>query len=78
MGAAAVRGEIARLEVSLQEAVQQRDMPALELLVGQEFSLTTGRPGAERRGRQEWLEVTRDRYTIESFSFANSFSRTYS
>ena len=50
--------QIEALERTLQSAVAARDMPALERLLGQEFTLTTGRPGHEVRGRAEYLEVT--------------------
>jgi catechol 2,3-dioxygenase-like lactoylglutathione lyase family enzyme/ketosteroid isomerase-like protein len=61
--------ELARLERAWLEAVQRRDLPALERLLGEEFTLTTGRPGAEVRTRTEYLEVTRDAYVVESFAF---------
>src|SRR5438876_11361715 len=51
------------------DAVRDRDMDALEAMLGERFTLTTGRPGAEVRGRAEWLEVTRDSYVIESYEF---------
>ena len=50
-------------------AVRDRDMAFLDALLAEEFTLITGRPGAEVRGRQEWLDITRDRYVIEEFSF---------
>ena len=37
--------------------------------MGREFTLTTGRPGNEVRSRQEYLDVTRDHYVIDSFEF---------
>ena len=61
--------EIEALERELQAAVAARDMEALERLLGQEFTLTTGRPGHEVRGRAEYLEVTATRYVIEEFRF---------
>ena len=61
--------EIEALERKLQAAVAARDMAALERLLGQEFTLTTGRPGHEVRGRAEYLEVTASRYVIEEFRF---------
>jgi ketosteroid isomerase-like protein len=51
------------------DAVRDRDMEALDSLLGHRFTLTTGRPGAEVRSRAEWLEVTRESYVIESFDF---------
>jgi hypothetical protein len=51
------------------EAVRDRDLAWLEKHLGEEFTLTTGRPGAPVRSRSEWLEITRDRYVIEEFAF---------
>jgi ketosteroid isomerase-like protein len=61
--------QIVALERELQSAVAARDVEALERLLGQEFTLTTGRPGHEVRGRAEYLEVTATRYVIEEFRF---------
>jgi len=44
-------------------------MAFLERLLGEEFTLTTGRAGFEVASRQEWLDVTRDRYVVESFEY---------
>jgi ketosteroid isomerase-like protein len=44
-------------------------MERLERLLGEEFTLTTGRPGNEVRSRSEYIDVTRDLYVIESFEF---------
>jgi Domain of unknown function (DUF4440) len=63
------RDELIRLAHRWMEAVRDRDMEFLEDLLAPEFTLTTGRPGAEVRSRREWLEVTRDQYAIESFAF---------
>ena len=54
--------EIEALERRLQAAVAARDMAALERLLGQEFTLTTGRAGNEVRGRAEYLEITASRF----------------
>jgi ketosteroid isomerase-like protein len=61
--------ELKELEHTWMEAVRGRDMEFLEELLADEFTLTTGRPGAEVRSRREWLEVTRDEYAIERFEF---------
>jgi ketosteroid isomerase-like protein len=61
--------ELERLEHEWMRAVRERDMAFLDALLAEEFTLTTGRPGAEVRGRREWLDITRDRYVIEEFSF---------
>ena len=50
-------------------AVQERDLAFLERTLGPDFTLTTGRPGAEVRTRTEWLAITAARYVIEEFAF---------
>jgi hypothetical protein len=52
--------EIEDVERRFMDAVRDRDMDALEAMLGERFTLTTGRPGAEVRGRAEWLAVTRE------------------
>ena len=44
-------------------------MAALDRLLGPEFTLTTGRPGNEVRGRAEYLEITASRYVIDEYRF---------
>jgi hypothetical protein len=44
-------------------------MAFLEALLAPEFTLTTGRPGAEVRTREEYLAVTRDEYEVDSWAF---------
>lgn len=61
--------ELFGLEVEFMEAVKRRDVTYLDRVLGENFVLTTGRPGAEIRSRQEWLEVTRDDYRIETYEF---------
>jgi ketosteroid isomerase-like protein len=61
--------EIEELERRFMDAVRDRDVDTLERMLGERFTLTTGRPGAEVRGRAEWLEVTRGAYVIESYDF---------
>jgi ketosteroid isomerase-like protein len=61
--------EIAELEHRFQTAVATRDLEFLDHHLGDEFTLTTGRTGAEVRSRSEWLEITSTRYRIEHFSF---------
>ena len=51
------------------EAVRARDLAFLDDLLGEEFTLTTGRTGNEVRGRQEYLDITAERYEIEDFEF---------
>ncbi len=61
--------EIEALERELQSAVAARDVQTLERLLGHEFTLTTGRPGNEVRGRGEYLEITASRYVIAEYRF---------
>ena len=61
--------ELIRLEHDWMRAVQERDMEFLDDLLGEEFTLTTGRPGVEIRQRQEWLDITRERYVLDAFRF---------
>ena len=61
--------EIEARERELQSAVAARDVAALDRLLGQEFTLTTGRPGNEVRGRAEYLEITASRYVIDEYRF---------
>jgi ketosteroid isomerase-like protein len=64
-----LRSQIERLERRWMEAVRDSDMEFLDRLLGEEFTLTTGRPGAPLRSREEWLAITRDRYVIDDFEF---------
>ena len=50
-------------------AVEHREMAFLESLLATEFTLTTGRPGAEVRTREQYLAVTRDDYEVDEWSF---------
>ena len=63
--------KLAQLEHDWMNAVKERDVERLDRLLGEEFTLTTGRPGNEVRSRQEYLAITRDRYSIEAFEFEN-------
>ena len=69
--------EIAQLQRDWAEAVQQRDMAALEQLLGEEFTLTTGRKDAEVRRRQEWLDVTRESYEVDQWAYEEMDVRVY-
>jgi ribonuclease HI/ketosteroid isomerase-like protein len=51
------------------EAVEKREMAFLEALLAPEFTLTTGRPGAEVRTREQYLAITRDEYEVDSWRF---------
>ena len=71
------RHELIRLEHDWMEAVKRRDIEFLERLLGPEFILLTGRPGIETRTRQQYLDVTRDEYTLESFEYVEIDSHAY-
>jgi Domain of unknown function (DUF4440) len=61
--------DFASLSVRFMEAVRDGELEWLEQHLGPAFTLTTGRPGAPVRGREEWLAITRDRYVIDEFAF---------
>jgi hypothetical protein len=61
--------ELRGLEERFMAAVAERDLDFLDQHLGEEFKLTTGRPGHETRDRAEWLEVTASAYEIRSFRF---------
>ena len=63
------RETVAKLERRFMKAVAERDLDFLERYLGEEFTLTTGRPGNEVRGREEWLEITARRYSIDEWDF---------
>jgi ketosteroid isomerase-like protein len=63
------RETVAKLERRFMAAVAERDIDFLERYLGEEFTLTTGRSGNEVRSREEWLQITAERYRIEEFSF---------
>jgi ketosteroid isomerase-like protein len=68
---------LSRLEHDFADAVRRRDLDFLEAHLGEEFTLTTGRPGAEVRSRAEWLRVTRDDYVVRSFEFDDLTVQAY-
>jgi hypothetical protein len=49
----------------------------LEHLLADEFTLTTGRPGAPVRDRNEYIAVTRDEYMVEEWEFERMDVRVY-
>jgi ketosteroid isomerase-like protein len=61
--------EIASLTPRFMRAVQERDIELLEEMLGEDFTLTTGRHGAEVRTREQWLRTTERHYRIYGFSF---------
>lgn len=50
-------------------AVEKREMAFLEALLAPEFTLTTGRPTAPVRTREQYLAITRDDYEIDFWEF---------
>jgi ribonuclease HI len=62
-------GEIEDLLRRWTRAVAEREMAFLETLLAPEFTLTTGRPGAPVRTREQYLAVTRDEYEVASWDF---------
>lgn len=71
------RSEIERLERMVLAAVKERNIPWLEDVVADDFTLTTGRRGAEVRDRAEWMEVTATAYVLESFEFEELAVQVY-
>jgi ketosteroid isomerase-like protein len=69
--------ELTRLEHELIRAVQRRDRDLLDGLLGDDFTLTTGRPGAEVRTRAEWLRIAESEYAIEEFAFEELVVQVY-
>ena len=64
-----MKEDAAELTRLFMAAVRARDVSWLDAHLGAEVTLTTGRVNAPIRERAEWLEITRDRYAIEEFSF---------
>jgi hypothetical protein len=69
--------ELARLEHELIRAIQRRDRAVLDGLLGDDFTLTTGRPGAEVRTRAEWLRISEREYVIDEFDFEELVVQVY-
>jgi ribonuclease HI len=59
------------------EAVEKREMAFLEKLLAPEFTLTTGRPSAPVRTREQYLAVTRDEYEVGSWRFDDIVVQNY-
>jgi hypothetical protein len=57
----------AELTRRLQDAVAGSDLEMMEALLDDRFVLVTGREGAEQRGRQEYLDISANRYQVESY-----------
>lgn len=71
------KDKVVVLERELARAVQGRDLDKIDRILAAEFTLATGRPGAEVRSREEYLDVTRDRYVVNSFEFDSIEPRVY-
>jgi ketosteroid isomerase-like protein len=71
------REELEALENRFMRAVCERDMALLDSLLGDDFTLTTGRAGAEVRSRDEWMRITETAYAIDSFEFEELHVQTY-
>lgn len=71
------KDKVVGLERELARAVQGRDLDKIDRILAAEFTLATGRPGAEVRSREEYLDVTRDRYVVNSFEFDSIEPRVY-
>jgi hypothetical protein len=71
------KDDLISLQHEWMEAVKSRDIEFLERLLGPEFVLFTGRPGIEMRTRQQYLDVTRDNYTLDSFEYVELDVQTY-
>jgi ketosteroid isomerase-like protein len=63
------RAELARLEEAWMQAVEDRDMEALERLVAPEFRFMAVHLAPEPMTREQWMEAARDGYRIVSFAF---------
>ena len=63
------RAELARLEQAWMQAVEDRDMDALERLVAPEFRFMAVHLYPEPMTRAQWLDAAREGYTIVSFAF---------
>jgi ketosteroid isomerase-like protein len=63
------RAELARLEEAWMQAVQDRDMNALERLVAPGFRFMAVHLYPEPMTRAQWMDAAREGYTIVSFAF---------
>jgi hypothetical protein len=57
----------AELTLRLQDAVAGADLEMLDALLDDRFVLVTGREGAEQRDRREYLDITANRYQLDSY-----------
>jgi len=63
------REELARLQEAWMQAVEDRDMEALERIVAPEFRFMAIHLYPEPMTREQWMEAAREGYTIVSFAF---------
>ena len=63
------RAELARLEEAWMQAVEDRDMEALDRLVAPEFRFMAIHLYPEPMTRAQWMDAAREGYTIVSFAF---------
>jgi ketosteroid isomerase-like protein len=63
------RAELARLEEAWMQAVEDRDMEALERLVAPEFRFMAIHLYPEPMTRAPWMDAAREGYTIVSFAY---------
>ena len=63
------REELARLQNAWMQAVEDRDMDALERLVAPEFRFMAIHLYPEPMTRAQWMDAAREGYTIVSFAF---------
>jgi ketosteroid isomerase-like protein len=61
--------DLEEVEHAFQDALRRRDMAFLDEHLSAGFTLTTGRPGAEVRTREEWLRISEGEYVVEDFAF---------
>jgi ketosteroid isomerase-like protein len=63
------RAELARLEEAWMQAVEDRDMEALERLVAPEFRFMAIHLYPEPMTREQWMGAAMEGYTITTFAF---------
>ena len=63
------REELARLQEAWMQAVEDRDMEALERIVAPEFRFMAIHLYPEPMRRDQWMDAAREGYTIVSFAF---------
>jgi ketosteroid isomerase-like protein len=63
------RAELARLQEAWMQAVEDRDMDALERIVAPGFRFMAVHLYPDPMTREQWMEAAREGYTIVSFAF---------